>query len=49
MAVDPNGGKLYYTEVNGNQVRRVGVDGKNDEQLIPNVAYGVSIDLYLCP
>ena len=49
MAVDHNGGKLYYTEVNGNQVRRVGLDGKNDEQLIPNVTYGVSIDLYICP
>jgi hypothetical protein len=49
MAIDHNGGKLYYTEVNGNQVRRVGLDGKNDEQLIPNVTYGVSIDLYLCP
>jgi hypothetical protein len=49
MAVDHNGGKLYYTEVNGSQVRRVGLDGKNDEQLIPNVTYGVSIDLYICP
>ena len=49
MVVDHNGGKLYYTEVNGSQVRRVGLDGKNDEQLIPNVTYGVSIDLYLCP
>lgn len=49
MVVDHNGGKLYYTEVNASQVRRVGLDGKNDEQLIPNVTYGVSIDLYLCP
>jgi hypothetical protein len=49
MAVDHTGGKLYYTEVNGSQVRRVGLDGKNDEQLIPGVTYGVSIDLYLCP
>ena len=49
MVVDHNGGKLYYTEVNGSQVRRVGLDGKNDEQLIPSVTYGVSIDLYLCP
>jgi hypothetical protein len=49
MVVDHNGGKLYYTEVNASQVRRVGLDGQNDEQLIPNVTYGVSIDLYLCP
>jgi hypothetical protein len=49
MVVDHNGGKLYYTEVNASQVRRVGLDGQNDEQVIPNVTYGVSIDLYLCP
>lgn len=49
MAVDHNGGKLYYTEVNASEVRRVGLDGKNDELLIPNVAYAVSIDLYICP
>jgi hypothetical protein len=49
MAVDHNGGKLYYTEVNASQVRRVGLDGKNDELLIPNVTYAVSIALYLCP
>ena len=49
MAVDHNGVKLYYTEVNRSQVRRMGLDGKNGEQLIPNVTYAVSIDLYLCP
>jgi len=31
MVVDHNGGNLYYTEVNASQVRRVGLDGKNDE------------------
>jgi hypothetical protein len=49
MAVDHNGGNLYYTEVNASQVRRVGLDGKNDELLIPDVTYGVSLDLYICP
>jgi hypothetical protein len=49
MAVDHNGGKLYYTEVNASQVRRVGLDGKNDELLIPDVTYAVSIALYICP
>jgi hypothetical protein len=49
MAVDHNGGKLYYTEVNASQVRRVGLDGNNDELLVPDVTYGVSIALYICP
>jgi hypothetical protein len=49
MAVDHNGGKLYYTEVNASQVRRVGLDGKNDELIVPDVTYGVSIALYICP
>ncbi len=49
MAVDHTGGKIYYTEVNGSQVRRVNINGTNNEQLIPNVGYAVAIDLYLCP
>jgi hypothetical protein len=49
MAVDHNGGMLYYTEVNGSQVRRVGLDGLSDVQIIPNVSYGIAIDLYICP
>ena len=48
-AVDHNGGKLYYAEVNASQVRRVGLDGKDDELLVSDVAYGVSIALYICP
>jgi len=49
MAVDHNGGMPYYTEVNGSQVRRVGLDGLGDAQVIPNVSYGIAIDLYICP
>jgi hypothetical protein len=49
MAVDHNGGMIYYTEVNGSQVRRVGTNGAGDTQLIPNIPYGIAIDLYVCP
>jgi hypothetical protein len=49
MAVDHTGAKIYFTEVNGSQVRRVGVNGLDNELLIPNVTYSVAIDLYLCP
>ncbi|HVY29102.1 MAG TPA: MopE-related protein [Polyangiaceae bacterium] len=49
MAIDHNGGKLYYSDVNAKQVRRVGLDAKNDELLIKDIDYAVSISLYLCP
>ena len=49
MAFDTNGGKLYFSDVNANEVRRVGLDGKGFESLIKNVDYPISIGLYLCP
>ncbi len=49
IAADHNGGKLYFTEVNASQVRRIGMNGTNNELLIPDVTYGIAIDLYLCP
>ncbi|HXK20290.1 MAG TPA: MopE-related protein, partial [Polyangiaceae bacterium] len=49
MAFDTNGGKLYFTDVNVSEVRRVGLDGKGFETLIQNVTYPISIGLYLCP
>jgi hypothetical protein len=49
MTVDSVGGKLYFTDVNANEVRRVGLDGKGYEALIKNVNYPISIALYLCP
>jgi hypothetical protein len=49
MAIDHNGGKLYFTDVNANEVRRVGLDGKGYEPLLEDVTYPISIGLYLCP
>jgi hypothetical protein len=49
MAIDHNGGKLYFTDVNANEVRRVGLDGKSYEPLLNDVTYPISIGLYLCP
>jgi hypothetical protein len=41
--------QLYFTAVNANEIRRVGLDGKNYEALIKNVTCAVSISLYSCP
>jgi hypothetical protein len=49
MAIDSNGNEMYFTDVNANEVRRVGLDGKGYEPLIANVTYPISIALYLCP
>jgi hypothetical protein len=49
MAVDPIGDKLYFTDFNASEVRRVGLDGKGYEPLLKNVTYPVGISLYLCP
>lgn len=49
MAIDTNGGKLYFTDVNANEVRRVGLDGTGYEPLLKNVTYPISIGLYVCP
>ena len=49
MAIDTTGGKLYFTDVNANEVRRVGLDGTGYEPLLKNVTYPISIGLYLCP
>jgi hypothetical protein len=49
MEIDNVGGKMYFSDVNAKQVRRVGLDAKNNELLIKDIDYAVSMSLYLCP
>jgi hypothetical protein len=49
IAFDHIGNKIYFTDVNANEVRRVGFDGQTVEHLIKNIDYPISIGLYLCP
>ena len=48
MAIDTNDGKMYFTDLNADEVRRVNLDGSGYEVLLTGVDYPMSIDLYLC-
>jgi len=48
MEIDDKGGKLYFTDVNAKEVRRVNLDGTGYEPLLDNLGYPVSIALYVC-
>jgi DNA-binding beta-propeller fold protein YncE len=48
MAVDTNGGKMYFTDVNADEVRRVNLDGTGYAPVLTGVEYPGEIALYLC-
>ena len=48
MAVDYNGGKLYFTDWNDDEVRRVNLDGSGYEVLLTGIERPFAVELYLC-